>query len=102
MFKKKQLPNDSTPQLQGDKGPLKTPKQPSPEKQETIKKPTKEPSKFMKFFSKKKKTESDIYEKNVKIPDYEPKDQSEDNSEHSVDLSDDEDQFRTERKMVDK
>ena len=56
----------------------------------------------MKFFSKKKKTESDIYEKNVKIPDYEPKDQSEDNSEHSVDLSDDEDQFRTERKMVDK
>jgi len=45
----------------------------------------------MKFFSKKKKTESDIYEKNVKIPDYQPKDQSEDNSVNSMNMSDDED-----------
>ena len=46
----------------------------------------------MKFFSKKKKpTESTIYEKNVQIPDYEPKDQSEDDSEKSANMSDDED-----------
>ena len=41
------------------------------------------------MFSRKKKTESEVYEKNVKIPDYVPKDVSEDGSENSGNMSDD-------------
>jgi hypothetical protein len=54
----------------------------------------------MRMFSRKKKTESEIYDKNVKIPDYVPKDASEDGSENSGNMSDDIEQFNTERKMV--